>query len=121
MSRLKGGGCTPDSYSQRIAFTGISCGSVGAVEGNPAVATESDRPNHLGPAGECNQISAAPFIGISRVFEQGERFERPAGTERSSTKLPQELNQAFARVRFECADILPPFSHLRNKPLQFIH
>src|SRR4029453_4480434 len=120
MSRLKGGGCITDSYSQWIAFTGISCGSVGAVEGNLAVATESDRPNHLGPAGECNQISAPPFIEISRVFEKGERFSRPPETERSSTKLPQELNQAFARVRFECADILPPFSLLSNEPLLFI-
>src|SRR5947208_3597878 len=69
---------------------------------------------------ECRQISAALLVRFSRIFEQGERFERPAGTERSSTKLSQELNEALARVRFERADILSPFPLVRNESLPFI-
>src|SRR5437588_1831854 len=85
------------SYTRWIIVVG-SCGSAGAVERNPTVATKVDRPNHLRPTTECSQVSTAPLARISRVFEQRERFERPTGTEPSQAKLSQELNEAFTRV-----------------------
>jgi hypothetical protein len=103
--RLKGG-FVADSYAQRSSRAG-SRGSVAAVERNPALRIKSNRPNHLGPRTECSQISAAPLARITRVFEQGKRFERSTGTERPSTKLSQELNEAFVWIRFESADVLP--------------
>src|SRR5437867_747925 len=100
--------------------TAGSCRSVGSVERHRTVCTESDRPDHSGPTGECRQISTTALPRISRLFEQGERVERPAGTHCASTKVSQELNEPFVWVRFEGAEIFPSRPPFGDELLLFI-
>src|SRR5215471_12767427 len=100
--------------------TAGSCGSSRSVERNGAVCIKRDRPNHLGPAAKGRKIFAPALARINGVCEQCQRFKSRAGTVLSSTKFSQELNETFARVGFENADILPAFPLLRYEPLPLV-